>query len=55
MGNTQSDWEGLKLVLSTDITSETLNMLPLAVDNDSKITGAASIGTAGNDNSTFEG
>ena len=56
MGNTQSDWEGVKLDLTTDVSSDTLfDMLPLAVDNDSKITGNAAIESAGTDNSTFEG
>ena len=56
MGGTVSNWEGVKIDLTTDISTATvLDLLPQAVNNDSKIGGYSAVESAANDNSTFNG
>ena len=56
MGNTQSEWTGVKLAVSVTI-NETgyYDFLPISCTNAIKIAGSSQIETDARDNSTFQG
>lgn len=56
MGDTQSEWTGVQLALTADLSTDTTTaMNPLSVTHDVKTQGASLIETDGRNNSDFEG